>query len=479
MSFSIQNDYSILNNYNYTNKSTLDSILDTLSAPCRRVLGGRSVDLFSQTYDSKMMTVFKVLTVVFSILIFPIAIVSTLSLALKLVTRSQDWEKKKIAEQSTLTWAVIDIFKKSFEDKDYNLAIHTIKENPEIATRSEISDSLFTIINQKINTSASWKEIAPLLKYLSNKHATTLINHAIKTRLMEDYKNDCFHTSANDLLQFIKNSLPDQSLEAFETCYKHLLTNILKLEADPIINAIKLNFADALISSLTHMQLAKAKTDLDRNCAEVNDIVLRKNFLEIGKEQDKNKSQEEQMQDAMRAQAGRAYYSTFNNPESMANLRTSVDEMSLASQLHYDLLETNEEDILAKYPEFQNGLRNLMKSEEEKQLLQTMEFCLTKKAAYIYKLEKIASKDAFKQLLGESPSISASCEEKTKDLQNLIEKMTKPTASASYSNKPLLLPLQAKKIEYTVVFFTETNNRLNEQIKNLTNLALKQYAEAL
>lgn len=143
MSYSIEDNYSVLNNYNYKDKSSLYSSLDWLSTPCRRVLGGRNVSVLSQTYENKMSGANKVATVFFSVLIFPVAIVSIASLLIKMATVPWFWEKKKVKVQSQQTWNIINQFKKAFQNSDYDQAIQIFNQRSEVGKRSDIYDDLF------------------------------------------------------------------------------------------------------------------------------------------------------------------------------------------------------------------------------------------------------------------------------------------------------------------------------------------------
>ena len=99
-------NYSVLNNYSYKDKSFFISFLDLLSTPCRRILGGRSVSILSQTYDSKMSGTLKITVLFFSVLIFPVGIVSVASFAIKLATLPWFWEGKIVKDQTRITCRV-------------------------------------------------------------------------------------------------------------------------------------------------------------------------------------------------------------------------------------------------------------------------------------------------------------------------------------------------------------------------------------
>src|ERR1700722_4679983 len=106
----ISDNYSVFNNYNYENKHFIISCLDCFSTPLRRVFGGRNICVLSQTYMNEMSTGRKVATVFFSVLIFPVAIISIASLLIKVGTFPFVWEKKKVKVQTQETWNIINQF---------------------------------------------------------------------------------------------------------------------------------------------------------------------------------------------------------------------------------------------------------------------------------------------------------------------------------------------------------------------------------
>lgn len=86
-------DCSVLNNYHYEKKSHFIAFLDGLSMPCRKILGGRNAcfnENAAEMVDGKTSKIAKVALFVFSVVIFPVGIVSGISLAAKMATSWKD-----------------------------------------------------------------------------------------------------------------------------------------------------------------------------------------------------------------------------------------------------------------------------------------------------------------------------------------------------------------------------------------------------
>ena len=284
MNFSIAENYSPLNNYNYENKHFLFSSLDWFSTPCRRILGGRNVCVLSQTYENVMSTPRKVATVFFAVLIFPVAIISITSLVIKLATFPFLWENKKVKIQSKETWNIINQFNIAFNNNDYDKAIKSFIKRPEIVERSSIYDTLFKAINLKINNLSLWEDVQLALPFLRNDSIIDLINHAVKVKLSNEFKNDCILMQGKDITNFIQNSLRHADMEEIEACYEKLLSNALQIDTneDLPLSAIKMDLADHMLRSLTKMRISNAENQLENLMAGHKETLLRYSVFKKG-----------------------------------------------------------------------------------------------------------------------------------------------------------------------------------------------------
>lgn len=269
--------YSVLNNYNYTDKSFFINTLDFLSTPCRRVLGGKNVDCLSNTQDSEMLPLFKVITAIFSVIVFPIGIISVVALASKLITFPCLWESKRIKQQAEVTSKVSADFFSNFSQNKYDDAIKIVRLNPNLIENHEVSTAFFKIVNTKINNNAQLSEISHLIQYLSSGNAIELTNHSIRHRLTIETQNSSFCTGAEEFTSFILDCLRGKDLETVEQCFKRILTDALKINIpeNPSLTSMKMYHADHLTKYLVSRKINAAKNELEISQANLLDMVLR------------------------------------------------------------------------------------------------------------------------------------------------------------------------------------------------------------
>lgn len=305
MGFSAVDNYSILNNYTYDNKPSWLSTLDWLSTPCRRILGGRNVNLLAETSAKEMTTTTKVVTLFFSIVIFPIAIISTVSFAVKLIALTlHQWEKKKVEDQCRLTWKVIEQFDKAFQDNKYDQAIQSLMQNPEIAKRSTINKKLEKIIHFKIDKNAPWKEIQKLLVLLDPDDANYKIDFAVKEKIAREFARGYLLIEANDIIDLINNSL--KNVNAKLECCKLLIVSALQIEGDFLQKAIKMDLADKIINSITQLKLDQVRDVNQRMIIKNEEKFLRQEACKNNKE---------------------IFNSIFNAPEKMQILSNALQKV--------------------------------------------------------------------------------------------------------------------------------------------------------
>lgn len=247
----IEENYSVLNSYDYSGKPCAYSIVDTLSTPARRILGGFSASLLSQTCDNPMGVGLRVVVAVISLVIFPIALISIVALVIKVCTHPcvRSWEKKKIEVQSKETLEILSQFNSHFSARSYDKAIALVQQQPAILQRQEIGTYFFRIVNHKINQGASWEELQPLLKRLPTSDATRLIRHAVKVALGKEKEPRLLWLSGIHLIKLIQGSMRDHSLASFQELSKELLHNELQILPSDTgwMTALKIDLAGALI----------------------------------------------------------------------------------------------------------------------------------------------------------------------------------------------------------------------------------------
>ncbi|MBA3238794.1 MAG: hypothetical protein H0T62_10685 [Parachlamydiaceae bacterium] len=275
MSFSIQNDYSILNNYSYENKSLVMSTLDLLSYPLRNLLHGRNVSVLCQTYSDttsttgKVMIVFAValIGIVSALAISPyvcpfLLIVPVASLATKFVFSHIVSEESQIIEESNKAWEVINNFNEAFNNNNYSNAIQIYSQNPDIGLRNGVYNNLFKCVNSLVNANYTWTDLQGPLRLLNTVDASTLIDHAIRLKLDYEKNNNYVKTQGIHIRNFVENSLSYSSQENIEICYKKIFENSLHInpnQEDLFIQTIKMEIADDMIKSFTAMAQSNAK----------------------------------------------------------------------------------------------------------------------------------------------------------------------------------------------------------------------------
>lgn len=274
MTYIIENNYSVLNNYTYQGKSSFMSNLDWLSTPCRRVFGGRNVCVLSQTFEYPMSKQKRITTLFFSVLIFPIAIVSGASLLIKMAFIPWKWEAKIIKTQSQDVWKVINQFNDDFKNGQYDSAIKVFFQQTMILKRTEIYDTLFKCINLKINQHSPWEEIQPALRYMNAVDVIELINWAVKTRLADELQKGQCLLAAQPIINLIQRSLR-LTLCNIESCYKKILSHLkIDMTQDLIFNALKMDLAHNLIQYLTELKINQATDAYGKMKPKLDEIQL-------------------------------------------------------------------------------------------------------------------------------------------------------------------------------------------------------------
>ena len=462
MSYSIADDYSAFNNYNYDKKPLFLSTLDWLSTPCRTVFGGRSVDILSQMYENKKSTLEKVKTLFYSILIFPIAFVSIASLVIKLATFPFIWEKKIVKAQSQQAWKVINEFNEAFKDKEFGKAIQSLIQRPEILDRTSIYDKLFHSLNQLINDSKPWEEIQTSFHFLKNDDALKLINHAVKVKLSDEFKNERYRLQAKDIEHFVQNALAHKSISNIQACFEILFSDALQVnvEEDYIQSAIKMDIADHLMKSLTRMRVSEAKTELERVSALAEETLLRYSIFQ-------------------REQSFNNHFLILSDSENMPKISIAVQNLRLINKLGNDYLSkledisgkgiTNQQiywnDIRSEFFNFQGSLEKIAGfTQEEKKYLETLNNIFANIIKFIDAIGKTTSEVEIESLVKE---IMNNLNEQVENLHHLSQDTKKTTVFQT--NAENLLSTLCFKLKADVFIFTEKMKALilNQMTKTL------------
>jgi hypothetical protein len=229
-----------------------------------------------------MSTACKVATLVFSIIFFPIGIISVICFGIKLATCPCIWERRKVKTIPGETWRAIDEFKDNCQKGNVDTAVQALRLHPQLRYRSDTNGVLFTAINTRINNNASWVTVQEPLSKLKVVDAIKLISHAVKIKIQQNIDNLRILISAADILEFVRNSLEFLDLENLENCFKSLFSNVLKIGRDenPLYAAIKMDLADNLLQNLLNFKTRYARTELERKILKLNQDKLMNSIFE-------------------------------------------------------------------------------------------------------------------------------------------------------------------------------------------------------
>jgi hypothetical protein len=448
MKFSIENNYSPLNNYSYKEKSGLSSFLDWLSKPCRRVLGGRNVYVLSQTYESKPSTSSRVTTVAFLLLFSPIAVVSIAGLLVKMATLPWIWEQRKIKVQSGQAWGLINQFNEAFQKNKYDQAIQIVRLNPHLRERKEVDENVFKCINLKINNGSSWDEVQTDLRLLSINDAILLIDYAIKMKLSNEFKNDRNITSADHIISFIKKSLSCPSLSNIESCYKKLFSSALRIDTNGnvILNAIKMDISDHLIRHLCQLKKSHAQNELERATILLEGTSLRYEIFD-------------------KDQQYFNYFLMFSLPESMEKISTVIQNVRNINRIGWQSLDklntlvkqsnTNQPEqwnaVRSEFVKFKENLARLSLSadEGEKAYIRTLQAIYDHMINYIDSIKNAPSVEEIETL---TKNLESSLGEQAEKIQGLF---TNVEVSPFQTNLENFLSTLRLKWKADLLTFTE------------------------
>lgn len=457
MSESILEKYSVLNNYHYNDKPTFMTLLDFFSTPCRRVLGGRNIYVLDLTGEEEMTTAGKVATVVFSILIFPIAAFSIVCFALKLASLPWIWEKKKITQENKQNRGIIDLFNRAFQSNQLDIALEVAQRNPQVVTNQEISRKLFKVINQKINNGASWEELQTMMPLLSSRDACVLINHAIKLKLSRDFPVNLLtdHTSEMRVLEFdqiwqlVHSSLRGVRAD-IQACLKMLISRdkegalVVDETENPLLNVMKLDLADRLISTLKVMKKCDAKDDLERQLADM-DLSER---IEIFKKDQNSLS----------------YSLLFNSPDSMKQIHEILDQIGNMNKIREKLPKSLQDPaVQTNLNQIRSALGKIQQHIQTSSAEHTETTCIVQLFdSGIQLLEAIKKGMTPQQIQEGYDAVIAGFDKETQSVLQLVETLI-PSGFAS-SIESLLKVLRLKNLQMTLNLSTRLNSFLMNEI---------------
>ncbi len=293
MSYRIDENYSFLNNYNYTNKSRGISALDFLSAPYRKILGGRDVSVCALMVDPLTSTISKVAIVAASVfaayLYMPLIAIPAISLALKFVVFTFLGEKENIISGVVANRQSLDAFDRKYNIGNLDAALGVLGANWGLYQREDVRSRLNEIVSTMIkNTATPFEKISPWIPYvtistdvvqrlnyeikqvdgwdrvqcwiplLGLEKSIEVIGFYINDRLERENRENNWRIKSKDIREFVAQSISDKSIDSIGSCYTKLFSGALRVKEgeDPAFSAFKMVLADDLITDLTKRKMS-------------------------------------------------------------------------------------------------------------------------------------------------------------------------------------------------------------------------------
>ncbi len=342
MGYCIANNYSFLNNNYYENKSSLIKAIDLISTPARCVLGGRNIDVLSQTFEDKTSVSKRVAIVFFSVIVFPVAAISITALLIKLATFPHKWEKKIVVNQTTEVSNYIKKFQKDCEAGSFATAIESYKAKPALQKRTEVTESLINVIKHEINKlTTPWSTIQESLSLLSEKDAISSINYAVKVRLSSELESGCFVTSANDITSFVEGALVRSDWKTRISCYTTLISDALQVEESDIIlpNAVKMYMGDHLLKQITILR-QNFSSAVDTLFSDADELLMRDLLFKA-------------------VQCYSTYRIVFKQPDHMKEINARVENLLHINRINLDCSTRLNESFAQNSMSFEESMRIL------------------------------------------------------------------------------------------------------------------------
>lgn len=326
MSYAIAQNYSVLNNYHYDDKSLWLSTLDFFSSPCRNVLGGRDVWLVEMSFNLPSSIESRITILFLSALVYyiysPLVYISVGSLLLKCVFLPWIWQKNQIQNLSKEYWdrnaeVRAKVQELNREGKTIE-ALQVIRQSPSTLHSKSIEEQnnqlnrkLIRSIRERVSSQVNpWESIQSDIQYLwYDLDAINMVNCAVKNLLAKEPKDFLHIATRNNFRALLCQSLRGRNnLQYFEQCCEKLFTDALKIDSteNPFTIFCKMDLADYL---LIWLEEVKKKSYTSNDGFDALDKTLHN--LKIDNEI-------ESLRDSMwKKPAIREFYRLFQNPEKM------------------------------------------------------------------------------------------------------------------------------------------------------------------
>jgi hypothetical protein len=272
----INDAYSALNMYKYENKPGLISALDVLSAPARRVFGGRTIDLINQTSIPKLSTAGRVAVLFFSIVFTPVAIISSAALLLKLVITPTKWEENKVKDVVDALNLLNQRAEQLAKEGDIAKLIQEFDKNPQLMRNPQVYADVKKLVEQKLAENLSWETLTPLLKRLNVNDRYVLVSRAVEQRFAKEAEEKTFTMNAKQIIEMTQEVFEGYKGDQI-SCYKRIMKTALKVAEgeDYLQSLLKIDLIDGLITEIAWIRSLAARDELARMQAKLKDQKLR------------------------------------------------------------------------------------------------------------------------------------------------------------------------------------------------------------
>lgn len=269
-------DYSSLNNYQYSNKSTLLKAIDVFSSPARGVLGGKTIDLFQDKQNAPKGTAAKVVTVFLSLVFFPVAIISTAALLAKLVYSSLNGEEKKVK-------AIVDGLKvinqraeQLAKEGDVEKLVQELNQHPHLNRNLKVYAAIKASVAKKIQENVSWQVLAPHLKQLNVNDRMVFVADVIGKRFSKEAQEKAYQMNAMEIIDLVESVFGVDRDNQIE-CYKKIMSHALKVDGkeEYLLSLLKIDMIDELISKIARIENFAVLGELQQMQVKLNEQKLR------------------------------------------------------------------------------------------------------------------------------------------------------------------------------------------------------------
>ncbi len=291
--------YSIFNNYEYSNKSKAVSVLDVLSTPVRRLLGGRNVSMMSfkasEEWSRSQKKGFAIVSIIIlaagcslipvvpalGIILVSVIAISLFAFAVKALTLPWLWQKSSVQAEYDATDQKTTDFNTQFDSGHIDEALSILKNHPKLGSIPSVQTRLVKQIQQMIFEQKDKDSIAALIKTLPRKKGIDLVNFYISNTLVKSV----YWLDPYLLNSFIATSLRLEGLAPSKKVelYKKILPRFALNSADfPIVKYYKMDIANGLIEGillfLDSNQKISTENDLRLLIVDLSDPSLKNDY---------------------------------------------------------------------------------------------------------------------------------------------------------------------------------------------------------